>query len=242
PSRALLAGAALTALLIATAAAAVAWWPDGGEGTAEGAVLLDGVVRLDQGWDGYEFTPDATGDSRSIRGYERAKGTYAVYADRTDSATPALSPIPAKAPASPEPALVVSTTATPSTLIGSGLELGLLCRWNEDDGTGYQFFVSDTGKARVARYATGTANPLGTGKADRLAEGEEIKLQASCVTDGAATRLRFWVNGSAVLDATDPQALPGKEMSQVGLMLLAPESGDNKIIASFSRFTVARAS
>jgi len=209
--------------------------PDGGSPPSFGTVVYTEEFNEQPDWDGYRFNPTGTGDQRTVRGYEPDKGDFALYADGSYPRSPVLSPVPAKNAVKAEPTLMITALATVRELRGHG-EVGLLCRWNEEDGSGYLFLLRDDGTARIVRYAQGVSTALASGRTKTVEKGKAVKLGALCHIDGQ--NLAFWVGDHKILTATDPQGFPLTTLAQVGLVDQVPEAGDNMIIAAFDTFVL----
>ena len=209
--------------------------PDGGSQPSFGTAVYTEEFNEQPDWDGYRFNPTGTADQRTVRGYEPDKGDFALYADGSFPRNPVLSPVPAKNAVKAEPTLMIAALATVRELRGHG-EVGLLCRWDEEDGSGYLFLLRDDGTARIVRYAQGVSTALASGQTKTLEKGKAVKLGALCHIDGQ--NLAFWVDDHKILTATDPQGFPLTIRAQVGLVGQVPEAGDNMIIAAFDTFVL----
>jgi serine/threonine protein kinase len=241
--RLLVIGGMVTAIAVAAALLIAFQSHDGGNPTSSGAKPISGTSvyteEFDEqpNWDGYRFAPSAAADARTLHGYEPDKGDYALLADASYPRNPALSPVPAKDAATAEPILQITAPATIRELRGHG-EIGLLCRWDEEDGSGYLFLLRDDGRARIVRYASGVSTDLASGQAKTPEKGKSVRLAALCHIDGK--NLAFWVGDDQVLTATNPTELPQTTRAQVGVVVQVPEAGDNKIIAAYDSFAVSR--
>jgi serine/threonine protein kinase len=195
-------------------------------------------------WDGYIFNPTATGDNRSLHGYEIDRGVYSLLADKTYPNNPALSPVPAKNPASPAAAerdvMIGATAQLREGTTGRG-SFGLLCRWDEEVPNGYAFLLGLDGTARIVRNAQGTnldvAPPVRTSAPD---VGQEVHLQAACRQSGKGTHLTLWIDGTQTIDVVDSQTLPDSPISQAGLVARVPEAGGGAVTVSFDDFSLHR--
>ncbi|MFC4591722.1 serine/threonine-protein kinase [Sphaerisporangium corydalis] len=217
----------------------------GAEGvTATGTLLYDDTFGDRGNWDGYTFAPDAEGDARTTHGYEIDRGVYSIRADPGDPDGSALSPVPAKNPSSPsavERDVMIGVTAELREGSTGPGAFGLLCRWDEEVPNGYAFTLGLDGTARIVRNAQGTrldvAPPV---RIEAPGAGRKVRVQAACRGTGARTRLTMWVDGTQVIDVTDPQTLPDSQISQVGLVARVPESGGGVITVCFDDFSVHR--
>jgi hypothetical protein len=237
--RFLVIGGVVTAIVVA-AGLMIAFRPQGGGGgkaPSLGTSVYKEEFNEQPNWDGYRFAPSAAGDARTVHGYEPDKGDYALFADTSYPRNPALSPVPAKNAAQAEATLQITAPGIIRELRGHG-EIGLLCRWDEEDGSGYMFLLSDKGKARIVHYAAGVSTDLASGQAKTPEKGESVQLAALCHTNGKS--LVFWVDGDQVLTASDSSELPQTTRAQVGVVVQVPEAGDNKIIAAYDSFAVTR--
>ena len=230
-------GGVVTAVVVAAGLAILSPWQAGGSQPSFATVVYREDFSEQPAWDGYRFNPTGAADQRTVRGYEPAKGDFALFADGSYPRSPVLSPVPAKNAATAEPTLMIAALATVRELRGHG-EVGLLCRWDEDDGSGFLFLVRDDGKARIVWYAQGVSTELASGQTTSLETGKAVQLGALCHVDGK--NLAFWVGGRKILTATDPESPPPTTRAQVGLVGQVPEAGDNMIIAAFDTFVLTR--
>ena len=230
-------GGVVTAIAVAVGMK-ILWLSQGGESPPSSGTTVYVEEFNDQpDWDGYRFIRTGAADQRTVRGYEPDKGDFALYADGSYPHNPVLSPIPAKNAVKPEPDLMITALATIRELRGHG-EVGLLCRWDEEDGSGYLFLLRDDGKARIVRYAEGAATELASGQTKTVEVGKAVRVGGLCHIDGH--NLAFWVDDHKILMATDPSGLPQTTRSQVGLVGQVPEAGNNMIIAAFDNFVLIR--
>jgi len=230
-------GGVVTAIVVAASLTILRPWQDGGSQPSFGTVVYREEFNEQPDWDGYRFNPTGPADQRTVRGYEPDKGDFALFADGSYPRSPVLSPVPAKDAAKAEPTLMIAALATIRELRGHG-EVGLLCRWDEEDGSGYLFLLRDDGRARIVWYAQGVSTELASGRTKTLETGKVVQLGALCHIDGK--NLAFWVDQRKILTATDPKTPPQTTRSQVGLVGQVPEAGDNMIIAAFDTFVLTR--
>lgn len=240
------AAAGLTAVLVAGVILVLQHRSQSANEVPANGTLLYGDDFSDRGnWDGYQFSPDAEGESRTVHGYEIDRGVYSLLADRTYPNNPALSPVPAKEPTSPsavERDVMIGVTAQVREGSTGRAGFGLLCRWDEDTPNGYAFLLGLDGTARVVRNAQGTdldVAPSVQAGAPRI--GQNVRLQAACRQTGTGTRLTLWIDGTQTIDVVDPQTLPDSSISQVGVVARVPEAGGGVITVSYDDFSVHRA-
>jgi hypothetical protein len=212
---------------------------------ANGTLLYGDDFSDRNNWDGYQFSPDAEGESRTVHGYEIDRGVYSLLADRTYPNNPALSPVPAKEPTSPsavERDVMIGVTAQVREGSTGRAGFGLLCRWDEDTPNGYAFLLGLDGTARVVRNAQGTdldVAPSVQAGAPRI--GQNVRVQAACRQTGTGTRLTLWIDGAQTIDVVDPRTLPDSSISQTGVVARVPEAGGGVITVSYDDFSVHRA-
>ena len=230
-------GGVVTAIVVAAGLAILSPWRDGGSQPSFATVVYREDFNEQPDWDGYRLNRAGAADQRTVRGYEPDKGDFALFADGSYPRSPVLSPVPAKNPVKAEPTLMISALATIRELRGHG-EVGLLCRWDEEDGSGYLFLLRDDGSARIVWYAQGVSTELASGRTKSVETGKAVQLGALCHVDGK--NLAFWVGGRKILTATDPNRPPSTPRAQVGLVGQVPEAGDNMLIAAFDTFVLTR--
>ena len=191
-------------------------------------------------WDGYTFNPTGPPDQRTEHGYEINRGVFSQYVDHGYPANPSLSPVPAKHATSAEPALAFGVTAQIRRASGTG-DIGLLCRWDEDNGSGYRLLLGRDGTVHAARHqAGGDLDVAPAVKSSPPATGHAVSLQALCRTDTTGTHLIFWINGKKVIDTTDSPGLPSDPISQIGLYAQVPEASQGTLYVSYDDFAVYR--
>jgi predicted Ser/Thr protein kinase len=212
---------------------------------ANGALLYSDDFSDRGNWDGYQFTPDAEGESRTVHGYEIDRGVFSLLADKTYPNNPALSPVPAKNPTSPsavERKVMIGVTAQVREGSTGRAGFGLLCRWDENTPNGYAFLLGLDGTARVVRNTQGTeldVAPSVQAAAPRI--GQNVRVQAACRQTGTRTRLTLWIDGIQTIDVVDPRTLPDSSISQAGVVARVPEAGGGVITVSYDDFSVHRA-
>jgi len=237
-------GGVVTAIVVAAGLAILRPWQNQGSSSQDGGSQprLGTVVYMEDfneqpDWDGYRLNRAGAADQRTVRGYEPDKGDFALFADGSYPRSPVLSPVPAKNAMKAEPTLMIAALATIRELRGHG-EVGLLCRWDEEDGSGYLFLLRDDGRARIVWYAQGVSTELASSQTKTPETGKTVQLGALCHIDGK--NLAFWVDKRKILTVTDPKRPPQTTRAQVGLVGQVPESGDNMIIAAFDTFVLSR--
>ncbi|MFG1685669.1 serine/threonine-protein kinase [Nonomuraea sp. NPDC049269] len=215
------------------------------EAPANGPLLYADDFSDRGNWDGYTFNPTAEGDNRTVHGYEIDRGVYSLFADKGYPNNPALSPVPAKNPASPaavERDVLIGATAEVRAGSTGRASFGLLCRWDEEVPNGYAFLLGLDGTARVVRNAQGTnldvTPPV---QAGAPAAGRQVRIQAACRQSGTGTHLTLWIDGTQTIDVVDSQTLPDSSISQAGVVARVPEAGGGVITVSFDDFSVHRA-
>jgi serine/threonine protein kinase len=231
----------VTAGLTAVLAAATVLALERGTSPPKGTLLYSDDFGDRGNWDGYTFSPDAEGDSRTLHGYEIDRGVYSLKADKTYPNNPALSPVPAKDSATVERDTVIEATAQVREGSTGRGGFGLLCRWDEEVPNGYAFLLGLDGTTRVVRDAGGTnldVTPPVHVAPPRA--GRKVRLQAACRDDGDGTRLTLWIDGDAAIDIVDPQTPPDSSISQAGLVARVPEAGGGAVTVSFDDFSVYR--
>ncbi|MBT2231490.1 serine/threonine-protein kinase [Nonomuraea sp. NEAU-A123] len=215
------------------------------EAPANGPLLYADDFSDRGNWDGYTFSPHAEGDNRTVHGYEIDRGVYSLFADKGYPNNPALSPVPAKNPASPaavERDVMIGATAEVRAGSSGRGSFGLLCRWDEEVPNGYAFLLGLDGTARVVRNAQGTnldvTPPV---QAGAPTAGQRVRIQAACRRAGTGTHLTLWIDGTQTIDVVDSQTLPVSSISQAGVVARVPEAGGGVITVSFDDFSVHRA-
>ncbi|MEV4007834.1 hypothetical protein, partial [Actinomadura sp. NPDC049753] len=136
--------------------------------------------------------------------------------------------------------------ATVTTRVAQGSPdgmYGLTCRMTEDGANEYMFLVRNDGKGAVLRKLTkdrGTKELDSTDSVPGLSEGESNKLQIACESgnDGKQVRLRLWVNGHRVVDATDTDQPLGN--GKAGLQVERGGNAAQQIIVDFDDFDLSK--
>ncbi|GII03575.1 serine/threonine-protein kinase [Planobispora takensis] len=238
-------GALSVLVALAVTAAVMLLRPGSADPVAEagGELLFSDDFSERRGWDGYTFNPDAPEGERTYRGHEIERGVFSLRADQSYPSNAALSPVPLKDPgaiSSAAPDVLIGVTARMSAdSVGPG-EFGLMCRWDEDIPQGYRFLLGLDGAARVTKAVQGIHRDLGSGQAAAPSADRPVRLQAACRSSGTGTRLTFWVDGTQVIDVTDPQA-PVSSTAQSGLIAQVKPSGGGPLTVSFDDFALHRA-
>ncbi|GAA4372767.1 serine/threonine-protein kinase [Actinomadura sp. NPDC048032] len=135
--------------------------------------------------------------------------------------------------------------ATVTTRVAQGSPdgmYGLTCRMTEDGASEYMFLVRNDGKGAVLRKLTkdrGTKELDSPDSVAGLSEGESNKLQIACESgdDGKQVRLRLWVNGHRVIDATDTDQPLGN--GKAGLQVERGGNAAQQIIVDFDDFDLS---
>ena len=79
-------------------------------------------------------------------------------------------------------------------------EAGVYCRGG--DKTRYEILLAYDGTARIRKVDDNTVTPLAESAAP-ASENRDLRLQATCSTDGSGARIAAWVNGKRAVQATD---------------------------------------
>lgn len=125
-----------------------------------------------------------------------------------------------------------------TTYIGGTLNngYGVICRGHPSyDGSGYYFFMADTGFARLSRSDEGTFTPLTDWeRTSAIRVADENRLTAVCVDD----YLALYINGEMILEAQDDTYNAGYS----GAAAAHYEEGDELIQVEFDNLRIWEAS
>ncbi|MEV0660597.1 serine/threonine-protein kinase [Actinomadura luteofluorescens] len=183
-----------------------------------------------------EFSSDSSGWGTFVDQYTYTNGAYRI---QTQGSTGTVGRDVPKDEFAPDPML-----ATVSAKVAEGSadsQYGLYCRSAADNY--YMFLVRNDGKGAVLRKATKDRGTKELGNPDSVpgySEGESNKLQIACESgdDGKQVRLRLWVNGHRVIDATDTDQPLGN--GKAGLEVFRGGNAAQQIIVDFDDFDLSK--
>ncbi|MFI0480688.1 serine/threonine-protein kinase [Actinomadura sp. 9N215] len=165
-------------------------------------------------------------------------GKYRIL---TDASTDSVAQdVPKDAPA-PDPMLATVTVSVASGPPDGGY--GLYCRSHDDLDDRYTFMIRNDGKGASLRKTSeerGAKELAAPTSVPGLSDDEPNKIQIGCESadGGKKVRLRLWVNGEQVIDATDDdQPLPN---GKAGLHAARGGNPAQQIVAVFDDFDLSK--
>ncbi|MGI5207711.1 serine/threonine-protein kinase [Spirillospora sp. CA-108201] len=184
-----------------------------------------------------DFSNDTSGWGTFNGEYTYTNGGYRLQTDSTGNATGRDVP---KDDFAPDPML--ATVSAKAQGPADGL-YGLTCRSTENGGNEYMFLIRNDGKGAVLRKYTkdrGTKELASPDSVPGFSEGETNKLQIACESgaEGKQVRLRLWVNGHRVLDATDADQPLGN--GKAGLQVERGGNAAQQIVVDFDDFDLSK--
>ncbi|MES9537768.1 protein kinase [Actinomadura sp. NPDC000600] len=220
----LIGGAVVAALALLAAVGFFALGPDGPPDDNLAMAFADDFSNENSGWGSF------TGE------YTYTNGAYRI---QTDGSAGSQSRDVPKNEFAPDPMLAtVSAKAAQGAPDGM---YGVYCR--SADSNWYLFLVRNDGKGAVLRKGTkdrGTKELANPDSVPGFSEGKSNKLQIACESgnDGKQVRLRLWVNGDQVIDATDADQPLGN--GKVGLTVERGGNAAQQIIVDFDDFDLSK--
>jgi serine/threonine protein kinase len=196
----------------------------GSDGPPEAAtsVYTDDFHDTDSGWSGSTWT---SGSGYFQGGYRIDAGTPSA---QESEKAPFTGNLPDK--------LLLSVDATVRNGPAYG-QVGLYCRGNGDIGdaaVSYDFVVRADGRGVLIRKEAGKrgSKELATrSSAAGFRAGKPNRLQVACEQDGGKVRLRFWINGTLAVEASDTdRPLPN---AGAGLMARLDNGGSGGHVQTF---------
>ncbi|WP_433473622.1 serine/threonine-protein kinase [Spirillospora sp. CA-142024] len=186
----IIAGAAVAALAVLAVVAFLVLRPGGPPGKLA-TTFSDDFSNTESGWGSF---PNQ---------YDYQNGRYRI---QTDDSTSSVGRDVPKDEFAPDP-MLATVTASVGQSPADG-KYGLTCRSTENGDNEYMFLVRHDGKGATVRKITkdrGTKELANPDSVPGFSGDGPNKLQIACESgeDGKQVRLRLWVNGSRVIDATD---------------------------------------
>ncbi|WP_216651363.1 serine/threonine-protein kinase [Actinomadura litoris] len=226
----LIIGAAVVVAVAALAAVGFTMRGSDGPPGKVATVFGDDFSRTDSGWSGGNFT--------SQNGYK--DGKYRMETDAGSDAREQWVPLE-KAEDNPDPVFATVTVGVRQGAPES--RFGMVCRANDNGERGYAFLVRNDGKGAQLRKANGNQGSKELAAPDSVPGFERTgpnRVQIACESrdGGKRVRLRLWVNGARVIDATDADRPLG-----AGWVGLGVERGGNpaqQIVADFDDFDMSK--
>ncbi|TDC60684.1 serine/threonine protein kinase [Actinomadura sp. GC306] len=220
--------AAAVAVVMLAVVGFVALRPTGGPPGGLAPVFSDDFANDKSGWRGF-------GDDYGYSG-----GKYFMQSSSLHSTVVRWVP---KDDVSSFPDPVLATVTAGLTEGPADAQYGLMCRGGEEDDRRYEFLIRNDGKGAVLRRRDGDKGAKELAAPDTVpgySDGDKNKLQIACEgrDGGKAVRLRLWVNGEQVIDATDTdQALPN---GRVGLIAQQGGNEAQRIRAEYDDFDMSK--
>ncbi|SNR23852.1 Serine/threonine protein kinase [Actinomadura mexicana] len=185
-----------------------------------------------------DFSSDSSGWGTFTGQYTYTNSSYRLQSYGTTGSTGRDVP---KDDFAPDPMLA---TVGAKVVQGSpDAEFGLTCRSSDNGENGYSLLIRNDGKGAVLRKITkdrGTKELAAPDSVPGFAEGESNKLQIACESgdEGKQVRLRLWVNGHQVIDATDTDQPLGN--GKAGLRVERGGNAAQQIIVDFDDFDLSK--
>jgi hypothetical protein len=185
-----------------------------------------------------DFSSDSSGWGSFTGQYTYTNGAYRLQTEGSTGSTGRDVP---KDEFAPDPML-----ATVGARVAQGSpdgRYGLTCRSSDNGNNEYSFLIRNDGKGAVLRKVTkdrGTKELDNPDSVPGFTEGESNQLQIACESGdgGKQVRLRLWVNGHQVIDATDTDQPLGN--GKAGLQVERGGNAAQQIIVDFDDFDLSK--